>query len=65
VRDLAAKEVRVPAIAVTAYGRPSDRDRALAAGFDQHLAKPLMPQQLIAAVARLVGRRGPTTTADP
>lgn len=34
-------------IAVTGYGEPSDRQRALAAGFDQHLAKPVDPATLL------------------
>jgi two-component system CheB/CheR fusion protein len=38
---------RVPAIAVTAFARSEDRERALAAGFDAHLAKPVEPEQLI------------------
>jgi signal transduction histidine kinase/ActR/RegA family two-component response regulator len=47
---------RVPALALTAYARPEDRDRALAAGFDLHLAKPVEPADFLAAVARLAGR---------
>lgn len=34
-------------IAVTAYGEPQDRRRALAAGFDAHLAKPVDPKVLL------------------
>jgi signal transduction histidine kinase len=44
---------RVPSVAVTAYARPEDVRHALAAGFDLHLAKPLEPRDLIAAVVRL------------
>jgi CheY-like chemotaxis protein len=33
-------------IAMTGYGRPEDRDRALQAGFDAHLVKPVEPAQL-------------------
>ena len=43
----------VPAIAVTAYAREEDRLRALAAGFQAHLAKPVDPGELVAAVARV------------
>jgi CheY-like chemotaxis protein len=46
----------MPAIALTAYARAEDRKRALAAGFQMHVAKPIEPIKLIAAVARLVGR---------
>jgi CheY-like chemotaxis protein len=48
---------RVPAIAVSAYAREEDRLRALAAGFQQHLAKPFDPADLVALVARLARRR--------
>jgi two-component system CheB/CheR fusion protein len=34
-------------IAVTGYGQPKDRLRALAAGFDQHLVKPVDPKTLL------------------
>jgi CheY-like chemotaxis protein len=34
-------------IAVTGHAEPIDRQRALAAGFDQHLAKPVDPQTLL------------------
>jgi CheY-like chemotaxis protein len=39
---------RLPAliIAVTGYGQPEDRDRALQAGFDYHLTKPVDPPTL-------------------
>ena len=41
----------IRAVALTAYAGIADRDRALAAGFDLHLAKPLDPTALIEAVA--------------
>jgi len=44
-----------PAIALTAYARADDRMRALAAGFQSHLAKPALPEELAAAVAAVVG----------
>jgi signal transduction histidine kinase/integral membrane sensor domain MASE1/CheY-like chemotaxis protein len=44
---------RFSAIAVTAFARSEDRDLALGAGFDAHLAKPLDPAQLIRVLARL------------
>jgi CheY-like chemotaxis protein len=40
----------IAAIAATAYASVRERDRALAAGYDWHLAKPLNPEQLVAAV---------------
>ncbi|HEX8285236.1 MAG TPA: ATP-binding protein [Pyrinomonadaceae bacterium] len=47
---------RTPALALTAYARDDDRARALAAGFDAHMAKPVEPAELVSAVARLAGR---------
>ena len=44
----------MPAIAITAFARPEDRDRALAAGFQGHLPKPINPGQLVQMLARLV-----------
>jgi len=41
------------AIAVTAYARDVDRERAIDAGFDLHLPKPVEPDDLIAAIASL------------
>ncbi|HVS30820.1 MAG TPA: ATP-binding protein [Thermoanaerobaculia bacterium] len=45
---------RVPAIALTAYTRSVDRVRALAAGFQMHMAKPVEPAELVAAAKSLV-----------
>jgi CheY-like chemotaxis protein len=47
---------RIPAVALTAYASMSDRTRALMEGFQNHVAKPTDPQELIAAVAALAGR---------
>jgi CheY-like chemotaxis protein len=41
----------VPAIAVTAYARPNDRDRAFAAGFQEYIVKPINPHRLVQIVA--------------
>jgi PAS domain S-box-containing protein len=46
----------VPLIAVTAYGRPHDKRRALAAGFRLHLTKPIEPLALASALASVTGR---------
>lgn len=48
---------RVPAAALTAYAGPADRLQALQAGFQMHLAKPLEPSDVVAAVATLAGQR--------
>ncbi len=44
---------QIPAIALTAYARDEDRIRALTAGFQMHLTKPVEPRQLIEAIAHL------------
>ncbi len=44
---------RVPVAAVTAYAHTEDRERAIAAGFDDYLAKPIQPAALARAVAAL------------
>jgi CheY-like chemotaxis protein len=46
----------VPAIALTAYARPEDRERALEAGFDTHIGKPVDPVALVRSVAAAAGR---------
>jgi signal transduction histidine kinase/ActR/RegA family two-component response regulator len=46
----------MPAVALTAYARPQDRDRALAAGFQLHIAKPVEPEAFVNAVAELARR---------
>jgi CheY-like chemotaxis protein len=43
---------RIPAIAVTGYAGPRDRERALTAGFQQHVVKPVDPETLLEAIAR-------------
>jgi CheY-like chemotaxis protein len=43
----------IPAAALTAYARAADRMKALQAGFQMHLAKPVDPAELIIAVAAL------------
>jgi CheY-like chemotaxis protein len=57
-RDAAAGTY-LPAAAVTAYASPRDRDRALAAGFDLHITKPIDLPALVADVASLCPRRRP------
>jgi CheY-like chemotaxis protein len=47
---------RLPAAAVTALTLDQDRTRALAAGYDLHIPKPVRPDRLTAMVARLAGR---------
>jgi CheY-like chemotaxis protein/anti-sigma regulatory factor (Ser/Thr protein kinase) len=46
-----------PAIALTAFARNEDRSRALVAGFNVHIAKPVEPSALVRAVMDLVAHR--------
>ena len=57
VRRSKRPEVRdLPAAALTAYARSEDRAKALQAGFQVHLTKPIDPGELMAAIASLAGR---------
>jgi PAS domain S-box-containing protein len=47
---------RTPAVALTAFARSEDRTKAMLAGFDLHIAKPVEPKELCAVVSRLAGR---------
>jgi PAS domain S-box-containing protein len=59
VRALAPEaEGMIPAIALTAYARSEDRIRALVAGYQAHVPKPVDLTELAAVIASLVGRTG-------
>jgi len=56
VRQLEAKEGRnTPAIALTAYARVEDRMRALAAGYQMFIPKPVEAGELVVTIANLIG----------
>jgi CheY-like chemotaxis protein len=58
IRSLSQEEGgHIPAIALTAYAAPSDRRRALLAGFQTHLAKPIEPDDLLAVILSLTFRQ--------
>jgi signal transduction histidine kinase/CheY-like chemotaxis protein len=60
VRMSAEKTMRqMPAIAVTAYANPEDRIRAVVAGFQAHLAKPVDPLTVAGTIAGLVSAKPP------
>ena len=48
----------LPAVALTAFARAEDRTRAMLAGFQTHVSKPVDPAELVAVVASLAGRTG-------
>lgn len=56
VRQLPAPQGKIPAVALTAFGRAEDRIRALQAGFQMHVPKPVEPTELMVVIARLTGR---------
>jgi CheY-like chemotaxis protein len=51
---------QVPAVALSAYGRSEDCSRALRAGFQVHLGKPIEPRHLLDIVAELAAQTGST-----
>ena len=57
IRSSADEKSRIPAVALTAYGRPSEREIALGEGFDEYMRKPVEPNELISLIARTVRRR--------
>lgn len=62
-RVRASPHAAIAAIAVTAYAREEERVLALAAGFDRHLAKPIEPASLVAAVRELAAGARPAGAA--
>jgi len=50
-------ERQIPAIALTAYARKQDSDRAIEAGFQRHITKPVEPGELVEAIASLIAVR--------
>ena len=55
--ELKVPSDRLPAVAVTAFGRKEDRQRALQAGFQTHLAKPYDASKLVATARDLLRGR--------
>ncbi|MCG3112917.1 MAG: PAS domain S-box protein [Candidatus Manganitrophus sp. SB1] len=68
-REAERGEGSVPAVALTAYAGRADRRRALMAGFQKHVPKPVDPAGLVAVVAGLIGlpkeeHRAPDRSSD-
>jgi len=55
IRAREGVERSVRAVAVTAFGRAEDRLRALEAGYDDFLTKPVLPRDVVSAIARALG----------
>jgi PAS domain S-box-containing protein len=51
------QENGLPAVALTAYARSEDRTKAIRSGFQNHLAKPVEPAELLAVVSSLAARK--------
>ncbi len=61
---LQAREIRpLPAIAMSGFGMPEDLERSRLAGFSEHLTKPVMVDQLVAAIRRARPARRPPLRA--
>jgi PAS domain S-box-containing protein len=59
VRKSESAQVRaIPAVALTAYARVQDRMRAILAGYNTHVPKPVEASELVTIVASLAGRLG-------
>jgi signal transduction histidine kinase/CheY-like chemotaxis protein len=59
VRSLpAARGGKTPAVALTAFARSEDRTRAMQAGYQVHVSKPIEPDELVATVQALVADHG-------
>ncbi len=56
IRKLPDPVGRIPAVALTAFGRSEDRINALEAGFQMHVTKPVEPAELMMVIASLTGR---------
>jgi CheY-like chemotaxis protein len=54
----AASGGTTPAIALTAFARSEDRTRAMLAGYQIHIAKPIEPRELVATILGIVGHAG-------
>ena len=63
VEALRARGDQTPAVAVTAFARAEDRERALSAGYQAHVSKPVVEAQLLATVASLTGRTRPAVAS--
>ena len=56
LREREAQGRRTPAVALTAYTRAIDRTRALQAGFNAHVPKPVDAHELVTVAASVIGR---------
>jgi len=62
LRALGGAAGKIPAVALTAFARSEDRVRALRAGYQVHVSKPVEPSELIATIASVMGRSAEPNT---
>jgi CheY-like chemotaxis protein len=48
----------IPAIALSAFARPEDRQHAMQSGYQVHLSKPVNPEELVASIASILEKNG-------
>lgn len=58
LRAMDSEQRDIPAIALSAFDRSEDRERAVAAGFHEYASKPIDPRRLVTLVAIVAGQRG-------
>jgi CheY-like chemotaxis protein len=68
IRKIRARKTEVgggvPAVALSAYGRDEDRTKALSAGFQVHVGKPVAPSMLVDIVATMAAHGGGTQSSS-
>ena len=58
MRAIRSRGRQIPAIALTAYTRPEDKQTALAAGYWHHMAKPIDVTELVTTISAVAAMRG-------
>jgi CheY-like chemotaxis protein len=63
IRQMPGAKGRVPIVAVTANAMPGDRHNYFRAGMDAFVSKPILPEELTAAMTEALQRRGHVATS--
>jgi CheY-like chemotaxis protein len=59
-----SQQKQILAVALTAYAGESDRQQALAAGFQRHVSKPIEPEMLVQTIVSLIAKGGIAEEAE-